>query len=212
MIGAAMNAIRSVSLVVLLVAVSCTATEPASDWRVLFDGTSLDGFEVTEFGGEGPVAVEDGRLVLDFGSPMTGVTWVGDPLPTVDYEVELQAARLSGTDFFCGLTFPVRDSWATLVLGGWGGALCGISSLDGFDASENETMSLLYLETGKVYRVRLRVTATRIRAWLDDEPLVDVSIEDREVGIRPEVDLSRPFGVASFATRAAIGPIRLRRL
>ena len=34
----------------------------------------------------------------------------------------------------------------------------------------------------------------------------------RRISVRPEVDLSRPLGIASFATTAAIGNVRLRRL
>jgi hypothetical protein len=185
---------------------------PAPVGQTLFDGRSLGGFVPSVFGGDGEIGVEDGRLVLGMGSPLTGVVWRGAELPRTDYEVELTAARLAGSDFFCGLTFPVGEGHATLVLGGWGGSLCGISSIDGYDASENETTKFIYLETGREFAVRLRVRPGRIEAWLDGEPLVDVSVEGREVSTRPEVEGSLPFGIASFATRAAIGPVRLRRL
>ena len=52
--------------------------------------------------------VKDGQILLHFGSEMTGITWTGE-LPRIDYEIKLEAMRVDGTDFFCGLTFPVGD-------------------------------------------------------------------------------------------------------
>ncbi|MDA0373824.1 MAG: DUF1080 domain-containing protein [Planctomycetota bacterium] len=181
------------------------------DAVVLFDGKSLGAFRSSAFGGDGEVHVEDGRMILEMGSPLTGVTWSGEPLPTVDYELRFTAARLAGTDFFCGLTFPVGERSLSLILGGWGGSVCGISSLDGLDASENETTRFVYLETGKAFDVRVVVTAERLTVHVDGEALADVELAGKELDIRPEVDRSRPLGIASFGTRAAIGPITLRR-
>lgn len=182
--------------------------EPAT---VLFDGRSLGSFRSSAFGGDGEIHVEDGRMILEMGSPLTGVTWDGEELPRLDYELHLTAARLAGTDFFCGLTFPVGESSVSLILGGWGGSVCGISSIDGLDASENETTRFVYLETGKVFDVRVRVTAERLTVHVDGESLADVALAGKTLDIRPEVDRSRPLGIASFGTRAAIGPITLRR-
>jgi hypothetical protein len=181
----------------------------AAEWVSLFDGESLGRWEQTSFGGEGPVRVRDGAIVLEMGDPLTGVTWTGAALPA-EYELALEASRLAGSDFFCGLTFPVGTSYCSLILGGWGGGTVGLSSLDGRDASENETTREMRFDDRHWYGVRLQVTATHIRAWLDDEPLVDVATAGRRIGIRPEVDPSRPLGIASFRTRAAIRAIRLR--
>ncbi|MBK8975843.1 MAG: DUF1080 domain-containing protein [Planctomycetes bacterium] len=213
---------RSISAVLLASLVagcrSVPPPEPARDAAdptppvTLFDGVSLAGWAPSHFGGDGEVTVEDGRLVLGVGGPLTGVTWVGGELPRDGYELQLDAARVEGGDFFCALTFPVGASAASLVLGGWGGSVTGISNLDGADASENETTRYLYYETGRRYAVRLRVADGRIRAWLDGEPIVDADLTGRAVGIRPEVAPSLPLGVASYATRASIGPITLLRL
>ena len=190
--------------------------EPVAEqpgWTELFDGSSLEGWSATEFGGEGEVAVEDGCLWLPMGSPLTGVHVAEDvDLPTTDYELEVVAARVLGTDFFCGLTFPVGESHATLVLGGWGGTLTGISCIDGHDASENETRSLRRFEDGVDYRARVRVTPERILAWLDDEQLLDLPIAGRRVEVRTEVLPSRPLGIASFITRARVRSVRIRPL
>ena len=161
-------------LPLLLLCAACAAPPAAAPWTDCFDGRSLASWEVTDFGGQGPVAVQGGSLELGFGSPLTGVTFTGTP-PAGSYELEVCAARLEGRDFFCGLTFPVRDGHLTLVLGGWGGSLVGLSSLDG---------------TRKV----------------------DADLRGRELGLRPEVLLSRPLGIASFTTRAAIHSVRWRPL
>jgi hypothetical protein len=181
----------------------------AAEWVSLFDGESLGQWEQTSFGGEGPVGVRDGAIVLEMGDPLTGVTWTGAALPA-EYELALEASRLSGSDFFCGLTFPVGTTHCSLILGGWGGGTVGLSSIDGRDASENETTREMRFDDRRWYGVRLQVSATQIRAWLDEEPLVDVATAGRRIGIRPEVDPSRPLGIASYRTRAAIRAIRLR--
>lgn len=180
-----------------------------SAWIDGFDGAALGGFAVTDFGGQGEVAVRDGRLVLGIGSPLTGVTWTGAP-PTGSYELEVTAARLQGSDFFCGLTFPVGDAHLTLVLGGWGGSLCGISSLDGNDAAHNDTRSIRRFTEGVDYTVRVAVTAEQVAATLDGEPLCTVDRRRHALGLRPEVNLCRPLGLAAFATEAAVRRVRWR--
>ncbi len=212
-----MNAKRCVAAFTGLALLSGCAT-PESGWTPLFDGHSLSGWKESGFGGAGKVEVVDGRLLLGQGSPMTGVTWVGGAergvagdFPRDDYELELDAARLLGTDFFCGLTFPVGDTHLTLVLGGWGGSLCGLSCLDGNDAANNETKSFHSFERGRSYHVRLLVAAGRVQAWLDGAPLVDVETRGRFLSLPPEVEPCRPLGIASYSTQAAITNIRWRR-
>jgi Domain of Unknown Function (DUF1080) len=187
------------------------AQEPDAPWESLFDGVSLGSWEETPFGGEGLVRVRDGQIVLEFGEPLTGITWRGAH-PRLSYELKLEAKRLAGSDFFCGLTFPVGDDSCSLILGGWGGSVVGLSNLDGLDASDNETTTSLRFEERRWYRVRLRVLPSRITAWLDDEQIVDVDTTGRRIGIRPEVELSRPLGIAAYRTRAALRGIAVRPL
>lgn len=199
------------SLLLALAVSALTAGATADSWRPLFDGATLDGWEETSFGGEGLIHVKDGAIVLEFGEPMTGVTYARD-VPRMDYELQLEARRVSGSDFFCGLTFPVGDTHISLVLGGWGGALVGLSNLDGEDASGNETTQYVRFEDGRWYTVRVRVTGDRIQAWLDDGRIIDVATAGRRIDTRPEMLLSRPLGIASYRTRAAIRAIRVREL
>ena len=177
----------------------------------LFDGKTLGHWKVTDFGGQGDVYVKDGSIFLETGSYITGITWTG-PLVRMNYEISLDAMRVSGSDFFCGLTFPVGDRPCTLILGGWGGQLCGLSSIDHFDASENETTRFISFENGRWYHVILRVTPDRIEAWLDNEQLVYLDTTGRDIDIRIEVELSQPLGIASWMTTGAVRNIKLREL
>lgn len=198
-------------LATLLLGACAGAPVPTAPWAELFDGQALGAFASTEFGGEGVVAVRDGAIQLEFGSPLSGITWHG-ALPQGEYELEVTAARLSGNDFFCALTFPVGGDHLTLVLGGWGGTVCGLSSLDGLDAAHNETRALRRFETGRYYTSRVVVRAAAVEAYLDGELLCRMNRADHTLSLRPEVQLSRPLGIASFATVAAIRSVRWRAL
>jgi hypothetical protein len=177
----------------------------------LFDGKTLGRWKITDFGGQGDVYVKDGSIFLERGNDMTGVNWAG-PVVRMDYEITLEAMRVAGSDFFCGLTFPVGDNPCSLILGGWGGEVCGLSSIDYYDAADNETTQIISFENGQWYSVRLRVTPNKIEAWLDDEELVNIETTGRKIDIRPEVDLSQPLGIATWCTTGAVRNIELRTL
>jgi hypothetical protein len=211
-----------VCLVGLMAARLATAQQPPAaakaeaapvGWQSLFDGKTLDGWTVTEFGGEGEVRVEDGAIIMRMGQPMTGITWKeGAKLPTDNFEITLQAMKRKGDDFFCCLTFPVRDSHASFVVGGWAGTVVGLSSINGLDASENETTQYEKLDPNKWYAVRVRVADGKIACWLNDKQMVDVELEGNRISTRIEVDPSRPLGVCCYNVEAAVKDIKLRRL
>lgn len=189
-----------------------TASVAGGAWRVLFDGKTLQGWAVTDFAGRGEVKVDGGKIILESGI-MTGVNWTnaGD-LPRLNYEISLDAMRVEGSDFFCGLTFPVNDDPCSLIVGGWGGGVVGLSSLDGQDAANNDTTKYMNFDNGRWFAIRVRVTEERIQCWIDDDRVVDVETKDRRISIRPEVEASRPLGVATWSTAAALKNIRLRKL
>ncbi|MBE3087056.1 MAG: hypothetical protein IMZ64_12665, partial [Bacteroidetes bacterium] len=132
-----------------------------SDTSLLFDGKSLQGWEITNFGPQGPVYVSGGEIILGAGDGCTGIPWKGD-FPTSDYEVTLDAMRVNGNDFFCGMTFPVGKDPCSLIIGGWGGTTVGLSSINGIDASENSTTTLMKFEKEHWYHIYLCVTETQI--------------------------------------------------
>lgn len=181
-------------------------------WKPLFDGKTLTGWKSANFGGEGEVLIKDSAIVMEAGNNMTGATYTKGDFPKMNYEVSLQGKRLKGNDFFCTTTFPVGDSFCSLVMGGWGGTIVGLSSLDFFDASENPTTKFIDFKKDQWYTVRIRVTQERIQAWIDDKSVVDVSTKGKKISIRAECDLCKPFGIATWRTTGAVRDIKVRTL
>ncbi len=180
----------------------------------LFDGKTLGSWEKTRFGGEGDIFVdEEGNLEFGFGAVISGVNWKGEPPATSNYEISLEAMKLDGNDFFLALTFPVKDSHATFVVGGWGGGVVGISSVDDLNASENETMNIEGFEKDVWHKIRVRVTDDKLQAWIDDENKVDLELEGRKISLLPgDIELSVPIGIAAYQTRAQYRNIVWRNL
>jgi sugar phosphate isomerase/epimerase len=187
-------------------------TAGAEEAIALFDGKTLTGWKETNFAGGGEVTVENGSIILDAGNDLTGVNYAKE-FPKTNYELSLEAKRVVGSDFFCGLTFPVGETSVTYVVGGWGGGVVGISSIEGNDASENETTQYEKFEPDRWYKIRVRVTPSLLEAWIDDSQLAKVDIDGRKLSMRGgEIELSAPIGIASFRTRAALRNITLRKL
>lgn len=191
------------------------APDPAkADEISLFDGKGLGKWQKTAFGGEGDVFVnEDGNLEFGFGAVITGVNWGEAPPATSNYELSLEAMKLDGNDFFIALTFPVKDSHATFVVGGWGGGVVGISSVDDLNASENETMSIEGFENDVWYKIRVKVTDDQLQAWIDDDEKVSLDLEGRKISLLPgDIELSVPIGLAAYQTRAQYRNLVWRKL
>lgn len=194
------------------------AAMAASDAESLFDGVSLGGWKKTDFRGGGAVHIESGfrggppAIVVDAGTSLSGITWTKD-MPRTNYEISLESMKIDGLDFMCGLTFPVAASHASLILGGWGGNVVGISSLDDHDASENETTLGMPFAKDRWYRVRMRVTPAKLEAWIDDKKIVDADISSKKVSLRfGEISKSTPLGLATYQTKAAYRNIQLHKL
>jgi hypothetical protein len=183
-----------------------------SDKLVLFDGKSLDGWKKTAMFKAAEVKVEDGSIVIDVGGPMSGITSTRQDLPTTDYELSFEAKRVVGEDFFAAATFPVGKSFITLVNGGWGGSVTGLSSLNGADASENDTGRLVKYENGTWYKFRVHVTDEVIRIWIDDKETIAVNYKDQQVKTRIETRGNEPLGFATYRSKGAVRAIVVRRL
>jgi hypothetical protein len=187
---------------------------PPGEWMPLFDGQTLNGWRVlTEkaFSGHKEVLVENGTILLPRGQLQTGVGWAGE-FPQGNYEVSLEAMRTEGHDFFCGMTFPVGGEPCTLIVGGWGGSVVGLSNVDHMNASENMTTNSKSFEDKHWYTIRLRVTPEKIEVWVDDNEMISLERAGHTFNVWWEQEEARPFGIATWDTGGALRNIRLRRL
>lgn len=198
------------SLVFAVLACPVVAEKPTQDaskkWKPL-NGK----WEVSQFGGDGDVEIKEDLVKLQMGDPLTGIRWTGD-VHRENFEIELEARRTDGFDFFCGLTFPVAKNNLTFILGGWGGGVVGISSVDGHDASENETTTFRNFDNNTWYKVRVRVDPYQVQCWVDDKNVVEQPRKDHEFSIRYEMDQSVPLGIAVFQCDAELRNLRVRKL
>jgi len=212
-----MNFITVFSIIALFTDTFGFQSEPIADIEaktktlLLFNGSTLAGWESPNFGTQGRVYVKDGVIILGKGYGCTGIRWKGE-FPKINYKVSLEAMRVNGNDFFCAITFQVLEEFCTLVVGGWGGSVVGLSNLDGDDAFHNSTGRMITFRNKRWYRIRLLVTKQNIKAWLDNKIIVDFERYDEKLSIRREMLLSRPFGITSWKTTAAVRNIRVRKI
>lgn len=183
-----------------------------------FDPNTIDAplseahaWRMTDYTGTGEVHAADGVATIGQGNDMSGIVWTGD-LIRMNYEITLDAMRTEGEDFFCGLTFPYGDDPCSLICGGWGGTLVGLSSLDYYDAYNNETARFREFENDRWYAIRLRATPSRIEAWIDEEQMVNVETKGRTIGIRWEMEKIVPLGIATWRTTGAVRDIKIRAI
>ncbi len=205
-------------LLALCVAAESQAEDPAKiadkSAQSIFDGKSLGDWKTTKesvFSDGGTVEVSDGALQIGSGVPYSGVRYTGK-VPTMNYEIALEAKRTKGDDFFCGLTFPVGDSPLTLIVGGWGGTVVGLSNIDGMNASENEVTSGMSFENNRWYKIRLRVLPKKIETYIDDHQVIDLNTVDHKFTIYSTMEPMKPLGLTTWNTAAAVRNITIRTL
>jgi hypothetical protein len=192
------------TLFCLLALLAAPASEAGT--LALFNGKDLSGWKVAKMIEGGTVGVlPDGSVECGFGNPMTGIAYTNPP-PRMNYELSLEAMRVEGSDFFAALTLPVETNLCTVIIGGWGGGLCGVSSFDYMDASENQWSEHLALENGRWYTLRVRVTPGVLQVFLD-ETLYTARIEfdcSSRFSLRPgsDIDKTAPLGLATYRTKA----------
>jgi hypothetical protein len=204
------------SIFAFLLSICCALAVDAPKSVVLFDGKSLDNWQMVDIGGSGEVLLEGDAMLIKMGDSVSGAIYKkAAELPVTNYEITLEARRTQGVDFFCGLTFPVGDlkTSATFVVGGWGGSVTGISSIDGMDASENSTGSYQRYEDDKWYKIRLRVTPKNLSAWVSEKQVVDCDIEGKKISVRPgPIESFLPLSLTTFGTEAEIKNVVLTPL
>jgi hypothetical protein len=182
-------------------------------WASLFDGRTPKGWrKATEgdFSYEGEVLVKSGSLVLSKGTHV-GVVWQGS-MPTQNYEVELEAARVSGKETFCTVHFPIGKSRCMLVVGGWDGSVVALQEVDGKRADSNVTTKRVNFDPKRWYRVRLQVTSVRVRVWIGDRKVIDVPTAEHTFSVLPTSRTILPFGLSVYKTTGAFRNIRIRSM
>lgn len=195
------------------VAAATLAQPDADGWISLFNGRDLSGWKVPSFGGEGEVVVEDGIMTIQMGAMVSGIAFDGAFPFKTNYEVEVEAMRTMGFDFYSAITFPVGEKgYSTFINGGWGGGVFGLSCVNGYDASENETMELLQTKNNVWNVFRVRVYDDRIECWRDDRRIVNCPREGNEFSTRFEVEYTQPLGVSNYCSETKIKSIRVREL
>jgi hypothetical protein len=216
----------AIALLLLVGSLQASATpssieQEEENWTSLFDGESLEGWSLPVYGGDGNVDVREGNLVIGRGLMMTGIRFERE-FPRVNYEIRYEARRTQGFDFFAACTFPVKESYVTFINGGWGGGLTGLSNVDGFDASQNQTGTYVTYRDNTWHRFRIRVTEDMIQVWLtpkdregnweDERSVIKLELEGRTVSTRFEVERYKPLGFTTWATEGQLRNIEYRLL
>ena len=187
-----------------------------TEWKDLFDGKTLNGLTRLTKGpfaktAAGSIRIENRQLVLkDRG--FAGLGAIG-PVPRTNYEVQVEAMRISGDGDFASLHFPVGEESCELLVGILnGGKIVGVGRIDGRPAENNETTHNITFQLNRWYSVRLRVTDDRLEAWIDSEKLIDLSRKGRGFTTWLNAGWDSPLAVYAFRGKAAIRSIRIREL
>jgi len=190
-------------------------------WIPLFDGESTVGWSMPVYGGDGEIEVLGGNLVIGRGEMLTGIRYEKE-FPKVNYELRYEARRTQGYDFFAACTLPVKESFLTFINGGWGGGLTGLSSIDGYDASENSSSAYYDYRENVWHRFRILVTDDLIQVWItaqdkdgnwkEEESVIKVETEDKVFSTRFEVERYKPLGFGTWNTEGQLRKIEYRMI
>ena len=198
-----MSTRRMIALAALLGACGAGAAEPVS----LFNGKDLSGWKVVAYDGGGAVEVRpDGAVSCAAGAPMSGIAYT-NPVPTMSYELKLEVMRVEGSDFFVGLTIPIEENFCTVIIGGWGGNLCGVSSINYMDASESQWSRAVGFENNRWHTLRVRVMPNVLQIFLDEKKTYHARIDyekSTQFSLRSgsDIDKTKPLGLATYQTHA----------
>ena len=206
-----LRSISSVNGILILFATiglsSHTATgqpsEPSTETFAMIEENDMGQWKTAPFASEGNIDVRDGVLYTGLGAYLSGVVWNEEPPARDQYEIELEARKVWGNDFFLGLTVPAGNQYCTWIVGGWGGTVVGLSDIDGRSADNNETTRKMSFETKRWYHFKIRVAEQRIQCWIDGVRIIVLDTTGKKLTLRPGpiVD-SKPLGLASYDTIA----------
>lgn len=118
--------------------------------------------------------VREGEDLVQSSLATNVTTFFGDPAWT-DYEYTVEARRDGGGE---GFLIPFRrtnpGNYYWLNLGGWQNVNHGIERAAGGGRTILETTPGR-IESGRWYTIRIRAEGPRIQAWLDGEPIIDLT-------------------------------------
>jgi len=133
---------------------------------------------------------------------LAGITSARE-FPKFNLELRMEALRVDGYEFFAKSLSPFTIPSTPGRLGGPhqpGRYGC-------VDARENGALIRRNFESGRQYALRLRVTADRIQAQIEDEVVIEMYISlHASLGLVPAIELSTPPGIASYSTTANVRP------
>jgi hypothetical protein len=186
--------------------------EAWTPWEDLFDGKTLNGWTRMTRGwfryAGGSVKIEDGQLRLSHGSYGVGIS--RNAAPNTNYEVRVEAMRVSGHRDIASLHFSVGDAVCNLAVGGFdSGDVVALDQVDRKPGDNNATTRHVRFESNRWFVVRLRVTDDRIQAWIDQEQLINLPRRGHAFSTSRDAG---PFGVFAWAGISAIRSIRMRQL
>ncbi|MBL7115227.1 MAG: DUF1080 domain-containing protein [Kiritimatiellae bacterium] len=185
-----------------------------SEWIVPFNGSDLKGWKVhtkSEYETYGGASVKDGAISFQGGSPYTAISLQGT-FPSDNYELELTAKRTSGQDIFCGLLLPVGTNHVSMIMGGWGNWVVGLSCIDDMVASDNDAAHNMSFDNDRWYKVRVRVTPQKFQAWIDDKQVINLDRKGRKISPYPGLEVLAPFGLFTWDTSSLMKDMRYRSL
>ena len=201
-----MKSWRLLSILIITTVLLSTPTSTKSEVSVIdsiamIEENDLGKWKAAPFAFEGDLDVREGVLNTGLGSYLSGIVWTEDPPSRTNYEIELDAQKLWGSDFFLGLTIPVGERYCTWIVGGWGGSVVGISNIDGHSADDNETTLEMSFTTERWYHFKVRVIKEHIQCWIDGESVIEIDTNGKQLNLRPgQIVESVPLGLSSYDT------------
>ncbi|MGL6193419.1 MAG: family 16 glycoside hydrolase [Thermoguttaceae bacterium] len=187
--------LSALSLFLPVLTLAAEKTEPK--WKPLFDGEVMTDWAVADAAGHGPVEVKDGSIVIGMGAAASGIKYKLDDFPKTNYEIRYEAKRGMGYDFFGALTFPVGESHCTFVNGGWGGGTIGLSCIDRYDASDNQTSGYYRFDKKSWYEFRVRVTDSKIYVWIKEIKTPEKIAAEKAAAEKAEKEGKKPEATGS---------------
>jgi len=182
-------------------------------WVRLFDGKTLEGwraFDAHPFAHQGRMDVKDNEILFEKGGPGTGIQYTGD-LPRGDYELSLEVMSHSKIGGFLIIAFPIDTSATMVGIDAREDGKIG-AGMNVVSESEKKIVAKTKFEEGRWYRIRVRVTKSRVLVLLDEEKLFDWARPQQSFRMPLQWAALVPLGIGNYDTVTSVRNIMVRRL